>query len=60
MKAEDIWFVTRGLGSAAAQEFAEVSSEGEPSVAVNGVDELAEGIATMAATLKSVTGRPRG
>ena len=60
MKAEDIRFVTRGLGSAAAQEFAEVSGEEQPIVTVNGVDDLAEGIATMAASLKSVTGRRRG
>ena len=60
MKAEDIRFVTRGLGSAAAQEFAEVSGEEQPSVTVNGVDDLAEGIATMAASLKSVTARRRG
>ena len=60
MKAEDIRFVTRGLGSAAAREFAEVSGEEQPSVAVIGVDDLAEGIATMAASLKSVTGRRRG
>jgi hypothetical protein len=30
MKAEDIRFVTRGLGGVAAREFAEVSSEDEP------------------------------
>ncbi len=57
MKAEDIRFVTRGLGGASAREFAEVSDEEEPSVRVNGVEELAEGIATMAASLKSTTGR---
>jgi hypothetical protein len=53
MKAEDIRFVTRGLGGVAAREFASVSSEDEPNVAVGGVDDLAEGIATMAASLKS-------
>ncbi|WP_246115839.1 hypothetical protein [Trebonia kvetii] len=60
MKAEDIRFVTRGLGSTAAQEFAELSGEEQPSVAVNGVDDLAEGIATMAASLRSVNGTQRG
>ena len=59
MKAEDIRFVTRGLGSTAAGAFAEVSGEEQPSVTVNGVDDLAEGIATMAANLKSSTGRRR-
>jgi Mg-chelatase subunit ChlD len=59
MKAEDIRFVTRGLGNAAAQEFAEVSDEGDPSVKVNGVDDLAEGIATMATSLKSFATRRR-
>jgi Mg-chelatase subunit ChlD len=59
MKAEGIRFVTRGLGSAAAQEFAEVSGEEQPSVTVNGVDDLAEGIAAMATSLKSASGRRR-
>src|SRR5271154_7198566 len=59
MKAEDIRFVTRGLGSAAATEFAEVSDEDQPSVEVNGVDDLAEGIAAMATSLKSSTARRR-
>jgi Mg-chelatase subunit ChlD len=59
MKAEDIRFVTRGLGSVAAHEFADVSSEDEPDVAVGSVDDLAEGIAAMATSLKSarITGR---
>jgi Mg-chelatase subunit ChlD len=56
MKAEDIRFVTRGLGSTAAHEFAEVSDEEQPSVRVSGVDELAEGIAGMAASLKAFRG----
>jgi Mg-chelatase subunit ChlD len=59
MKAEDIRFVTRGLGSVAAQQFAEVAGH-EPDVAVAGVDDLAEGIAGMAASLKSFTGKRRG
>lgn len=53
MKAEDIRFVTRGLGDVAAREFADVSSEDEPDVAVGGVDNLADGIAAMATSLKS-------
>lgn len=53
MKAEDIRFVTRGLGGKAASEFAEVSSEDDTSdVVVHDVDELARGIAAMAASLK--------
>jgi Mg-chelatase subunit ChlD len=59
MKAENIRFVTRGLGSVAASEFAEVSDDEDPSVTVNGVDDLAEGIAAMATSLKSPTGRKR-
>jgi Mg-chelatase subunit ChlD len=59
MKAEDIRFVTRGLGGVAAAEFAVVSSEELPSVAVSGVDDLAAGIAAMAASLKPVSGRRR-
>ena len=55
MKAEDIRFVTRGLGSIAAREFAAVSGEKQPSVAVGGVDDLAAGIAAMAASLKPIT-----
>lgn len=57
MKAENIRFVTRGLGKAAAREFAEVSSQEEADVEVNGVDELADGIATMATSLKKASGR---
>ena len=52
MKADNIRFVTRGLGAAAAQEFGEISSEEPSSAAVVGVDELAEGIASMAISLK--------
>jgi hypothetical protein len=36
-----------------------VSSEDLPSVTVSGVDDLAAGIAAMAASLKPVTGRRR-
>jgi Mg-chelatase subunit ChlD len=59
MKAEDIRFVTRGLGRVAASEFAEISGEEQPSVAVGGVDELAESIATMATSLRSSATRRR-
>ena len=58
MKAEDIRFVTRGLGPVAAQEFAQVSSEESPAVEVRQVEDLAAGIAGMAASLKSRGGRP--
>jgi uncharacterized protein (DUF58 family) len=52
MKAENIRFVTRGLGPAAAREFGEISSE-EPSTAeVERIEDLAAGIAGMAASLK--------
>jgi Mg-chelatase subunit ChlD len=53
MKAEDIRFVTRGLGTSAAHEYAVVSSEEDADVEVGGVDELAESIAGMATSLKS-------
>jgi Mg-chelatase subunit ChlD len=57
MRAEDIRFVTRGLGGVAAHEFAAVSGEEQLSVTVSGVDDLAAGIAAMATSLKSVTVR---
>ena len=53
MKAEDIRFVTRGLGASAAQEVATISSEEDADVEVGGVADLAEGIAAMATSLKS-------
>ena len=52
MKAENIRFVTRGLGPAAAREFAMVSSEDPSAVEVRQVENLAAGIAGMAASLK--------
>jgi Mg-chelatase subunit ChlD len=58
MKAENIRFVTRGLGRYAAAEFGEISSEEPSSASINDVAELADGIATMAASLKIK--RPRG
>lgn len=55
MKAENIRFVTRGLGTFAAREFGTISSE-EPSTAmISDVTGMADGIAGMAASLK-----PRG
>lgn len=56
MKAEDIRFVTRGLGRRAAAEFGEISSEEPSSASIDDVDELADGIATMAASLKTKRG----
>jgi uncharacterized protein with von Willebrand factor type A (vWA) domain len=53
MKAEDIRFVTRGLGTVAAREFATVSSEDPSAVEVRQVENLAAGIAGMAASLKT-------
>ena len=51
MKAENIRFVTRGLGPLAAREFGEISDEEPSTASINDVDELAEGIADMATTL---------
>jgi hypothetical protein len=54
MKAGNIRFVTRGLGPLAAREFGEISSEDERAeVEVVSVDELAAGIAGMAAGLRT-------
>jgi hypothetical protein len=53
MKAENIRFVTRGLGPQAAREFGDISSEDPQHAVIDGVADLAEGIASMAATLKS-------
>jgi uncharacterized protein (DUF58 family) len=53
MKAENIRFVTRGLGRMAAEEFGEISDEEAPATAVDRVEDLAAGIAGMAASLKS-------
>lgn len=52
MKAENIRFVTRGLGSFAAREFGQISDEEPSSASIGTVDELAEGIADMATSLK--------
>jgi uncharacterized protein with von Willebrand factor type A (vWA) domain len=52
MKAENIRFVTRGLGSYAAHEFGEISDEEPSSAAINNVTDLADGIAGMATSLK--------
>jgi Mg-chelatase subunit ChlD len=52
MKAENIRFVTRGLGRQAAAEFGEISSEEPSSAAIDDVAKLADGIAAMAASLK--------
>ena len=51
MKADDIRFVTRGLGAAAAQDFARVSSADPSEVEVHDIDNLATGIAGMATSL---------
>lgn len=61
MKAENIRFVTRGLGHAAAREFGEISSEEPSSASIDDVAGLAEGIAGMAASLKAgrLAGRRR-
>jgi uncharacterized protein (DUF58 family) len=52
MKAENIRFVTRGLGSYAAREFGEISDEEPSTAAIDDVSDLAEGIADMATSLK--------
>jgi Mg-chelatase subunit ChlD len=54
MKADNIRFVTRGLGPSAAREFGEISSEDETAeIEVASVAELAAGIAGMAAGLRT-------
>jgi uncharacterized protein with von Willebrand factor type A (vWA) domain len=58
MKAQDIRFVTRGLGPVAVHAYAEVSSEDPVDVEVRDVEDLAAGIAGMAASLKSRSGPP--
>lgn len=52
MKADNIRFVTRGLGPQAAREFALITDEAQESVQVESVERLASGIASMAASLK--------
>ena len=52
MKAENIRFVTRGLGPYAAREFGEISDEAPSSAAIDNVADLADGIADMATSLK--------
>jgi Mg-chelatase subunit ChlD len=56
MKAEDIRFVTRGLGGPAAREYETVSSEEPSAVEVRNVEDLATGIASMASSLKRQAG----
>jgi uncharacterized protein with von Willebrand factor type A (vWA) domain len=58
MKSQNIRFVTRGLGAMAAREFGEISSEEASSAEVRGVEDLAAGIAGMAASLKQRSGPP--
>jgi uncharacterized protein with von Willebrand factor type A (vWA) domain len=53
MKADNIRFVTRGLGASAAHEFAQISDEEPETVAVDSVEDLADGIAGMARSLRS-------
>jgi hypothetical protein len=61
MKSANIRFVTRGLGPLAAREFGEISSDEASTAEVRRVGDLAEGIASMAASLKPRTGpRPSG
>jgi uncharacterized protein with von Willebrand factor type A (vWA) domain len=58
MKAENIRFVTRGLGPYAAREFGEISDEAPSTAAVDGVADLAGRIADMATTLGLSRSRP--
>jgi Mg-chelatase subunit ChlD len=51
MKAENIRFVTRGLGPYAAREFGKISDEDPSSATIADVSSLADGIATMATAL---------
>jgi Mg-chelatase subunit ChlD len=52
MKAENIRFVTRGLGSFAAREFGQISDEEPSTASIDTVADLADGIADMATSLK--------
>jgi uncharacterized protein with von Willebrand factor type A (vWA) domain len=58
MKADDIRFMTRGLGTVAAREYARVSSEDPSEVEVRQVENLAAGIAGMAASLNPRSSPP--
>jgi Mg-chelatase subunit ChlD len=62
MRAENIRFITRGLGSYAAREFGEISDEAPSTVSIDNVADLAEGIADMATSLThhGLTRRPEG
>lgn len=51
MKAENIRFVTRGLGAYAARVFGEISDEDTSKAGIADVSDLAEGIADMATSL---------
>jgi len=53
MKAENIRFVTRGLGPYAAREFGEITDEEPSSATIADVADLADGIADMATSLKN-------
>jgi uncharacterized protein (DUF58 family) len=53
MKSENIRFVTRGLGSYAGREFGRISDEAASSAQVDRVENLAQGIAGMAASLRA-------
>jgi Mg-chelatase subunit ChlD len=59
MKSQNIRFVTRGLGATAAREFGEISSEEAATATVSRVEDLAAGIAGMAASLRPGTGDER-
>jgi Mg-chelatase subunit ChlD len=56
MKADNIRFITRGLGRHAAEKFALLSSEGSENVEVHSVRDLAAGIASMSEDLKKRSG----
>jgi uncharacterized protein with von Willebrand factor type A (vWA) domain len=51
MKAENIRFVTRGLGAYAARVFGEISDEDTSKATIADVSDLADGIADMATSL---------
>jgi hypothetical protein len=52
MKQENIRFTTRGLGSVAAEAFADISDEDPRKTRVDVVADLADGIASMATVLR--------
>src|SRR5260370_203351 len=60
VEPKEIRFVPGGLGEMAGREFGGISPDGASAATVSGVQDLAAGIAGMAASLKSRTGSGSG